>query len=569
MPYHFFTHKAVGCFILFLSVSCTVHAQERTVGLLHHEPGSYEGYTLIAPLLNPMVYLVDMSGQQVHQWQVSARFGTTNRLLSDGTLLRVSGAPNAWSNVQGRSGRIELIEWDGSVRWQHDFMTESYMLHHDVVPLPNGNLLGIVWDRRSLEEITAMGYDPANLTEDHTEILSERIVEFKPILSSDTLEIVWQWDSWDHLVQNHDPLNSDTYAARISDHPGRIDLNSSTGGDWLHFNALDYNEDLDIIAISASYVNEIWIIDHSTTPEEARGASGGNFGIGGRLLYRWGNPQMYGIEKEQTLHFLHSVVWITDDLPGAGNLLVFDNGVGRPDGNYSTVHELTLPYMKEVYGDAVWFAQDLDGSFKDPESVWQFSSPNEFYSDFVSGQQRLPNGNTMIVEGMTGRIFELQARSNQLVWEYVNPVTSTGPLSQGEQIPPFGPPGTGRQDNAIFRALRYGIDFEGFSGKDLTPVGPIELSTVASTPELPFSLSPGYPNPFQTQTSVSMQVDRPMRIQLSIYNVLGQKVTTLANSFHRSGTYTYVFDANGLPSGIYLLRAESESTAAAVLLMHE
>ena len=341
---------------LFLSAFFSVRAQERTVGLMRNDLGAFEGYTLITPILNPSVYLIDLEGHIVHQWKTSASFGSTNRLLSDGSLLRVSAAPGGWTDVQGLSGRVEIIEWDGSLRWRYDFVTDDYMLHHDVVPLPNGNLLGIVWDRRDMDEITAAGYDPANLIDDHKEILSERIVEFKPVLP-DTIEIVWEWDSWNHLVQDYTPLLSETFGEPISDYPERIDVNTSIGGDWLHFNALDYNEELDIIAISASFVNEIWVIDHSTTTEEASRDSGGNFGLGGRLLYRWGNPQMYGAgtESNQILHFLHSVTWIPDKLPGEGNLLVFENGVGQPEGEYSTVHELKLPYMEDSYGNSVWF----------------------------------------------------------------------------------------------------------------------------------------------------------------------------------------------------------------------
>lgn len=546
-----------------------VQAQDQTVGLMRNDPGAYEGYTLIAPLFHPSVYLINLEGQNVHKWDVSVAFGTTNRLLPDGALFRVSGAPNAWMDVQGRSGRLEIIEWDGAVRWQYDFVADTYMLHHDVVPLPNGNLLGVVWDRRDMDAITSAGYDPANLAEDQNEIFSERVVEFRPILP-DTIEIVWQWDSWDHLVQDHNPLLSDTYAERISDHPGRIDVNTSIGGDWLHFNALDYNEELDVIAVSASYVDELWVIDHSTSTEEARGNAGGNFGLGGQLLYRWGNPQMYdaGGEEDQTLHFLHSVLWIPDGLRGAGNLLVFENGVGQPEGDYSTVHELKLPYMEEVYGDAIWYAQDLDGSFQDPETVWSYSAPDEFYSDFVSGQQRLPNGNTLIAEGMTGRIFELAAESDQLVWEYVNPVIQTGPLSQGDPIPPFGPPGSVRLQNAVFRALRYGVDFEGFADKDLSPIGPIEVRTTAEIPDRRFELSPGYPNPFRDQVTLSIQVDEPMHIKLDVFNVLGQKVTTLTNEFHTVGTYNYVLNAGSLPPGVYLCRVVSEFHSSTISLIH-
>ena len=546
-------------FLFLVSSPLSVSAQNQDIGLVRNNPGAFEGYTLIAPMLHPKVYLINLEGHIVQKWKTSAAFGSTNRLLPDGALLRVSGAPAGWTDVQGMSGRVEIIEWDGTLRWQHDFVTDEYMLHHDVVPLPNGNLLGLVWDRRDMDEITAAGYDPGNLTDGHTEIFSERVVEFTPVLP-DTIEVVWQWDSWDHLVQDHDPLLSDTYADQISDYPERIDVNTSTGGDWLHFNALDYNEDLDIIAISASYVNEIWVIDHSTSTEEAQGNNGGNFGLGGRLLYRWGNPRMYdaGTESDQTLHFLHSVTWVPDGLPGEGNLLVFENGVGQPEGEYSTVHELQLPYMEEVYGDAIWFAQDIDGSFQDPESVWTFSDPGKFYSDFVSGQQRLPNGNTLVAEGMTGRIFELASGSDQLVWEYVNPVIQTGPVSRGDLIPPFGPPGSVRLQNTIFRALRYGPDFEGLSDKDLTPIGPIELKVTASTPDPSFQIALIYPNPFQRHATVSIQIDTPQDVELALFNILGQRVATMADGFHAPGIWDYVLDATHLPPGLYVCRLASD-----------
>ena len=562
--------SAPSCLLLILlSVLGTAQAQQRTVGLMHNMPGAFEGYTLIAPMLHPSVYLVDLEGRAVHRWLVNSGFGATNRLLPDGALLRASASSRSWTSFQGLAGRVEIIEWDGTIRWQYDFVNDEYMLHHDVVPLPNGNILAIVWDMRDMDEMLAVGYNPENLADDQNVILSERIVEFKPILP-DSAEVVWQWDSWDHLAQDHAPL-LDTYVENISDHPERIDVNTSIGGDWLHFNALDYNEELDIIAISASFLDEIWIIDHSTSTEEARGQTGGTFGLGGRLLYRWGNPQNYGLgtNSDQTLHFLHSVLWIPDGLPGAGNLMVFENGVGQPEGDFSTVHELKLPYMEEIYGNAVWFAQGIDGTYEDPESIWSFSAPNEFFSDFVSGQQRLPNGNTLIAEGMTGRIFELEGGSDALVWEYVNPIVQTGPLSQGDVIPAFGPPGSRRLQNAVYRALRYGADFAGFDGRDLTPIGAIELNIVGPSPALPFTLLPNYPNPFSGSTTIDIQVDHPTNVAITVFNMLGQEVAVLANEFHAPGAYSYVFDATALPHGHYLCRLISGGSSAAITLIHQ
>lgn len=73
------------------------------------------------------------------------------------------------------------------------------------------------------------------------------------------------------------------------------------------------------------------------------------------------------------------------------------------------------------------------------EIVWQMTpkeagylmplDANRFYSPFISGMQRLPNGNTMITEGSHGRIFEVTPE-HELVWEYVCPYWGTGPAHE-------------------------------------------------------------------------------------------------------------------------------------------
>ena len=61
--------------------------------------------------------------------------------------------------------------------------------------------------------------------------------------------------------------------------------------DWLHTNGIDYNAEYDLIVLSVPRMNELWVIDHSTTTEEALGSTGGRWGKGGDLLWRWGNPR--------------------------------------------------------------------------------------------------------------------------------------------------------------------------------------------------------------------------------------------------------------------------------------
>jgi len=84
-------------------------------------------------------------------------------------------------------------------------------------------------------------------------------------------------------------------------------------------------------------LNEIYVIDHSTTPYESIGNSGGRYGKGGDYLFRWGNPANYGrgSQEDQKLFRQHDVQWIKPGLNGAGNILIFNNGAGklRPYGN--------------------------------------------------------------------------------------------------------------------------------------------------------------------------------------------------------------------------------------------
>src|SRR5262249_52369420 len=109
--------------------------------------------------------------------------------------------------------------------------------------------------------------------------------------------------------------------------------------DWTHANPVSYNAKLDQVMVSPRGFSEFWIIDHSTSKAEAAGHKGGRHGKGGDLLYRWGNPEAYraGTAADRRLFSQHDPHWIPEGLQGAGHVLVFNNGGGRPDGNYSSV----------------------------------------------------------------------------------------------------------------------------------------------------------------------------------------------------------------------------------------
>ena len=189
--------------------------------------------------------------------------------------------------------------------------------------------------------------------------------------------------------------------------------------------------------LSVFEFSEIWVIDHGTKTEEAAGHEGGKYGKGGDLLYRWGNPRAYraGTVKDQKLFGQHNAHWIAKGLPGEGHVLVFNNGMRRTGGAYSSVDEIVLPV-----DDKGRYEYAKGKAYGPDKPTWSYTAPKkiDFYAPFISGAERLPNGNTLICSGTNGTIFEVTPK-DEIVWKYVNPEKS-GPGFGG---PPPGGPGFG------------------------------------------------------------------------------------------------------------------------------
>jgi len=365
--------------------------------------------------------------------------------------------------VGGAGGIVQEIDWDGTVVWEYSHCDEGFRAHHDIEPMPNGHVLVISWERKTEAEAVAAGRDPTRIADE--EMWPDYVFELAPE-GSNGGTVVWEWHVWDHLVQDFD--GSLANVGVISEHPERVDVNFPATGpmssDWLHINAVDYSAELDQIVLSVHNMSELWVIDHSTTSQEAASHSGGNQGRGGDLLYRWGNPQAYdrGTSSDQRLFAQHDAHWIPSGLPGEGHLLIFNNGSGGPTApGHSAVDEVEQP----VDGQG-GYPLELGAAFGPDVPMWSYEAPSEFYAKNISGAQRLPNGNTLICDGPHGTFFEVSS-DGEVVWRYINPVTRTGTLSQGDAPPD-------EDMNAVFRAVRYEPTYPGLSGKDLTPKGTIE-----------------------------------------------------------------------------------------------
>ncbi len=485
-------------------------------GLKLKDANSTEGYVLFHPGASTATYLMDMDGQVVHIWD--GKFNCMQAYLKDnGNLLRLERDPDFPTFAAGgQGGRIIEYDWEGNVIWDFKLATEKNLTHHDIEILPNGNILAITYDAVTKEEAISIGRDPAQTPE--AGIWLDKIVEIKPS-GTNAGEIVWEWRMIDHLVQDQD--DSKLNYGDVAKSPRKFNLNpheapaegpppmteeqiqqmiaqgfmtsnatvENMGSDFAHVNAIGYNPEMDQIVISSPHYHEIYIIDHSTTTEEAKGTSGGNAGHGGDILFRWGNPSNYdrGSGEDQILFGQHDVKWIPQGYPGAGHLMVFNNDIPAPEnqmpgafealmaaqspdpqisiaqvGNTSAV----LEFQPAMDASGAYLLGD-EGPFT-AEIVWQYQAPDKysFYSPFISGAHRMENGHTFITSGGKGRFFEVDQEGN-LLWDYWMPYYHDYKLADGTRAQPVGP-----FLFSVFRATHFTPDAEALQGKTLKPVSP-------------------------------------------------------------------------------------------------
>ena len=312
------------------------------LGLVTNDSGTFRGYTLLNPMNHKKAYLIDVEGRIVKTWESEHQSTHPAYLLEDGHVLRVAtlGEERAFGGGGGSAGRVQEFDWDGKLVWDFRFNNAKQYPHHDALKLPNGNVLIIVWDKKTRDEAIAAGRKKELVSE---YVMPDSVLEFKPT-GKTTGEVVWEWHLWDHLVQDHDATKANY--GDVASHPERVDINfiehsmdpgpgprgpdtkaagkdaepkrdaakdaankaeaeklktigyvgtpkqqsQRVNPDWTHVNSVDYNAELDQIVISVHELSEIWIIDHSTTRAEAAGHTGGRSGQGRRPALSLGQP---------------------------------------------------------------------------------------------------------------------------------------------------------------------------------------------------------------------------------------------------------------------------------------
>ncbi|MCM4156598.1 aryl-sulfate sulfotransferase [Gramella sp. AN32] len=365
--------------------------------LIYNEALIEDSYVLINNAASNRVYLIEKNnGKIIFEWDLPSGIGNDAELLPNGNLLVALTDDDPAYTFGGFGGRMAIIDPQGEIVWDFKYSDEFSLSHHDLEILPNGNIIFIAWEKKTGDDLKEVGF-----TGDDEQVYAEKILEINPNLN----EIVWEWNVWDHLIQDRD-TTSQNFGV-ISERPMKVNINYEDAlkdgdykGDIFHANALEYDEENNLIYLSVNYFSEVWVIDHSTTTAEASSSKGGNYDKGGDLVYRFGNPEAYNGSGERLFFHNHNPNLVA----GGNSLLVYSNGIPSVDP-HSTVYELKIP---EIFNLETAGTNEL-------EILWSFSDP-DLFSAKVSGAYRLANGNTLITQGTFG--FWEVTNTKEVVWKY-------------------------------------------------------------------------------------------------------------------------------------------------------
>ncbi len=363
-----------------------------------------EGHFLYTPWHSKTTYLINETGVVNHTWQ-----GDYYPLYDS----YVDHNGSVYLTIQSGQGGVQVIAYNGTTLWNYHYTRDAGYATHDLSILPNGDFLLIMQEVKSAAQAIQKGRDPGTIWFGN---FNPNFIIQVHQTGPTSGDIVWEWHVWDHMIQDFD-ATKDNYG-NVSQHPELADINCDYWWNvgWPYMNSIDYNPQNDQILLSAHNCDEIWIIDHSTTTEEAASHTGGTYGHGGDLLYRWGNPQAYdrGTAADEKLYLQHQVCWVKPGLPHAGNILIFSNGNNRPGGYLSSCDEFT-PAINNDTGE---YYEPPSGEPYGPANLtWQFMLPQNLFSDGFGGAQRMLNNNTLICSGWNGIFIEVTP-DKQIVWTF-------------------------------------------------------------------------------------------------------------------------------------------------------
>ncbi|GAB6179627.1 aryl-sulfate sulfotransferase [Desulfotomaculum defluvii] len=382
----------------------------------------WSGYTIF-PARELGAMLIDMNGTELQLWK--GLHGFPNKILPGGYVMGQSGERN---NAFGMQDLVDLVQvdWDGNIVWKFD--------RHEYIEDPGEEPRWMARQHHDYQrEGNPVGYyvpgmepkvDGGNtLILVHKNVKNPKISD-KVLLDDSIIEvdwegnIIWEWNCHEHF----DEYEFSEEAKNVLFRDPNMRSAGGGMGDWMHINSMsvlgpnkwydagDERFHPDNIIWDAREANILAIISKKT----------------GKVVWKIG-PDYNATKELKKLGWIigqHHVHMIPRGLPGEGNILIFDNGgwggygapnpsspIGRMNAlrDYSRVLEID-PTTLEI----VWQYTPAEAGFIVPVDA------SRFYSPFISGAQRLPNGNTLITEGSGGRLIEV-TEDHEIVWEYISP----------------------------------------------------------------------------------------------------------------------------------------------------
>ena len=380
--------------LIFTGCSYLVSIDGQSTGV-RHEKKSDHVLTLVADQVSDDLvlavgggnhsFILNKSGERLWSWEFNESLGNDLKLLPSAHVLGMFNYEESPIKFGGGyAGLTQIIDFNDTITWEFKYASKNFLSHHESVFLPNGDLLMLSWERVSEKEAHMHG---VNMEGD---IFPEKIIQ----IDTATKEIVWQWRSWDHIVQDHDATKL-SYGD-ILENKELININYALreNGDIMHANGIFYDATRDVLFVSINHYSEVWVIDHQYNVAETAGELGD-------LLFRLGNPRAYKDTVASVfLDRTHTPNLIPEGYPGAGNLLLFNNGL---KAKKSVVYEFDIPEKLTI--------EDIEKA----DLIWSFSDKNLSYGR-ISGAYRLSNGNTLICEGDYG-FWEITDQK-EIVWQY-------------------------------------------------------------------------------------------------------------------------------------------------------
>ncbi|MCX7016983.1 MAG: aryl-sulfate sulfotransferase [Candidatus Sumerlaeota bacterium] len=333
----------------------------------------FNGYSLIlVPGADNMdAGLIDMNGAIVHRWTMASERKKAGfprlRLLPDGRLLVLRSVGNRIV------GYAQEFDWDGALVWEYS-PPAGLWPHHDIEKTATGNTL-LICRELVPEAIRAKAKEPERRAKLYADVIQE--------ISPDK-QVVWEWHQYDHL-------DIDRKASVFASPAWWFGPENNTLVDWVHTNtiqALPPNRWFDAgdtrfkpgnLLMSSRALDVVLIVDRDTK----------------QIVWEYTGDYRGGLSGQHDSHMIEK------GLPGEGNILIFDNGASP---------------TKDLSHCGASFVLEIDPTTQ--KVVWVYDKREQFHSNFTSSCQRLPNGNTLILESAHSRLFEV-ARECETVWEYV------------------------------------------------------------------------------------------------------------------------------------------------------